>query len=160
MTCEGVRRQGPGLVPVPRLRLGQARFADPNGGVRRRQAGRMLALRWKRLPGSYCAFLLASVRTWRRRSCGAPGRLRQAHDEDAVLGRAPAAERYLSVNTIRTQAGSIYRKLGAASRSQAVARARELGLLEAEDGFDPIRAMPPACPRIGWHRWQAEGTWG
>jgi DNA-binding CsgD family transcriptional regulator len=41
-----------------------------------------------------------------------------------------AAERYLSQHTVRNQGKSIYRKLGAASRSQAVARARELGLLE------------------------------
>jgi len=41
-----------------------------------------------------------------------------------------AAEMYLSPHTIRAQGKSIYRKLGAASRSQAVARARELGLLE------------------------------
>jgi LuxR family transcriptional regulator, maltose regulon positive regulatory protein len=41
-----------------------------------------------------------------------------------------AAEMYLSPHTIRAQSKSIYRKLGAASRSQAVARARELGLLE------------------------------
>ena len=41
-----------------------------------------------------------------------------------------AAEMYLSVHTIKTQARSIYRKLGATSRSQAIARARELGLLE------------------------------
>ena len=41
-----------------------------------------------------------------------------------------AAEMYLSVHTIKTQAMSIYRKLGAAGRSQAVARTRELGLLE------------------------------
>ena len=41
-----------------------------------------------------------------------------------------AAEMYLSVHTIKTQARSIYRKLGAAGRSQAVGRARELGLLE------------------------------
>jgi LuxR family maltose regulon positive regulatory protein len=37
---------------------------------------------------------------------------------------------YLSPHTIRTQGKSVYRKLGAASRSEAVARARELGLLE------------------------------
>jgi DNA-binding CsgD family transcriptional regulator len=37
---------------------------------------------------------------------------------------------YLSPHTIRAQSKSIYRKLGAASRSRAVAQARELGLLE------------------------------
>jgi LuxR family maltose regulon positive regulatory protein len=41
-----------------------------------------------------------------------------------------AAELVLSPHTIKTQAGSIYRKLGASTRSQAVTRARELGLLE------------------------------
>lgn len=41
-----------------------------------------------------------------------------------------AAELYLSPHTVRAQGKAIYRKLGAASRSQAVARARELGLLE------------------------------
>ena len=40
------------------------------------------------------------------------------------------AEVYLSVHTIKTQARSIYRKLGVSSRNQAVTRARELGLLE------------------------------
>jgi len=37
----------------------------------------------------------------------------------------------LSPNTVKSQAISIYRKLGASSRSDAVARARELGLLES-----------------------------
>ena len=41
-----------------------------------------------------------------------------------------AGELFLSPNTIKSQAYSLYRKLGAASRSQAVARSRELGLLE------------------------------
>jgi LuxR family transcriptional regulator, maltose regulon positive regulatory protein len=41
-----------------------------------------------------------------------------------------AAELYLSRNTIKSQALSIYRKLSASSRNQAVARARALGLLE------------------------------
>jgi LuxR family transcriptional regulator, maltose regulon positive regulatory protein len=41
-----------------------------------------------------------------------------------------AAEMYLSPHTVRTQANSVYRKLGATTRSKAVARARELGLLE------------------------------
>ena len=37
---------------------------------------------------------------------------------------------FLSRNTIRSQAYSIYRKLGVSSRSQAVAQAGKLGLLE------------------------------
>jgi LuxR family maltose regulon positive regulatory protein len=41
-----------------------------------------------------------------------------------------AAEMFLSRNTIKTEANSIYRKLGATSRSQAVARSRELRLLD------------------------------
>ncbi len=41
-----------------------------------------------------------------------------------------AGELFLSRNTIKSQAVSIYQKLGASSRSQAVARSRELGLLE------------------------------
>jgi len=39
-------------------------------------------------------------------------------------------EMVLSPNTVRSQAMSVYGKLGASSRSQAVIRARELGLLE------------------------------
>ena len=39
-------------------------------------------------------------------------------------------EMFLSPNTVKSQAVSIYRKLGATSRSQAVTRSRELGLLE------------------------------
>jgi len=41
-----------------------------------------------------------------------------------------AGELFLSRNTIKSQANSIYRKLGASSRSQAVARSRDLALLE------------------------------
>jgi len=40
-----------------------------------------------------------------------------------------AAELSLSPHTVNSQAISIYRKLGASSRNQAVIRARELGLL-------------------------------
>jgi len=38
----------------------------------------------------------------------------------------------VSFNTVQTHLRSIYRKLGVASRMQAVERARELGLLEAD----------------------------
>ena len=41
-----------------------------------------------------------------------------------------AAEMYLSPHIIRTQAKSIYRKLGADNRVQAVTQARQLGLLD------------------------------
>ncbi len=41
------------------------------------------------------------------------------------------AEMFLSRNTVKSHAHSIYRKLGISSRSQAVARSVELGLLEA-----------------------------
>ena len=41
-----------------------------------------------------------------------------------------AAEMFLSPNTVKSQAYSLYRKLGASTRSQAVARSRELALLE------------------------------
>jgi LuxR family transcriptional regulator, maltose regulon positive regulatory protein len=40
------------------------------------------------------------------------------------------AEMFLSPHTVKSQAVSIYRKLGASSRHQAVTRSRELGLLE------------------------------
>jgi LuxR family maltose regulon positive regulatory protein len=36
---------------------------------------------------------------------------------------------YVSLNTVKTHARGVYRKLGASSREEAVARARELGLL-------------------------------
>jgi len=41
-----------------------------------------------------------------------------------------AAELFLSPHTVKSQAVSLYRKLGVSSRSQAIAGARELGLLE------------------------------
>jgi len=41
-----------------------------------------------------------------------------------------ASELFLSPNTVKTQAASLYRKLGASSRGEAVARSRELDLLE------------------------------
>jgi LuxR family maltose regulon positive regulatory protein len=41
-----------------------------------------------------------------------------------------AAELFVSPNTAKTHAVSIYRKLDAGTRGQAVARARELGFLE------------------------------
>ncbi len=45
--------------------------------------------------------------------------------------QAMAEDLYVSRNTVKTQAISIYRKLGVSSRGDAVARARELNILEA-----------------------------
>ncbi len=44
--------------------------------------------------------------------------------------QAMAQDLFVSRNTVKTQAISIYRKLGVSSRGDAVARSRELGLLE------------------------------
>jgi LuxR family maltose regulon positive regulatory protein len=44
--------------------------------------------------------------------------------------REMGTELFLSPNTVKSQATAVYRKLGVSSRSQAVARSRELGLLE------------------------------
>jgi LuxR family transcriptional regulator, maltose regulon positive regulatory protein len=45
--------------------------------------------------------------------------------------QAMAEDLFVSRNTVKTQAISIYRKLGVSSRAEAVERARELGLVEA-----------------------------
>jgi LuxR family maltose regulon positive regulatory protein len=43
--------------------------------------------------------------------------------------REIAAELYLSTNTVKTHQRHLYQKLGASSRTEAVERARALGLL-------------------------------
>jgi LuxR family maltose regulon positive regulatory protein len=50
---------------------------------------------------------------------------------------------FLSPHTVKTQAVSIYRKLDASTRSEAIERAIELGLLEPFPGV-PLRYRPPA----------------
>jgi LuxR family maltose regulon positive regulatory protein len=47
-----------------------------------------------------------------------------------MSGPEIAVELFLSPHTVKSQQMSLYRKLGVSSRSQAIARARELGLLE------------------------------
>jgi LuxR family maltose regulon positive regulatory protein len=44
--------------------------------------------------------------------------------------REIAGRLFVSANTVKTQAHAVYRKLDASSRSQAVSRASELGLLD------------------------------
>jgi LuxR family maltose regulon positive regulatory protein len=45
--------------------------------------------------------------------------------------REIAERTFVSANTVKTQANAVYRKLDVRSRSEAVTRARELGLLDA-----------------------------
>jgi LuxR family maltose regulon positive regulatory protein len=45
---------------------------------------------------------------------------------------------HVSRNTIKTQAISVYRKLGVSSRSEAVAVAEDLGLVEAAESSDQL----------------------
>lgn len=48
---------------------------------------------------------------------------------DTASRPAIAARLYVSVNTVRAQLSTPYRKLGAASRSQALLRLHEVGLV-------------------------------
>ena len=59
---------------------------------------------------------------------------------------------FLSPYTVKSQAMSIYRKLGASSRSQAVARARELGLLGGmiTRSFIPSGGWAPTRHEVSW----------
>jgi LuxR family transcriptional regulator, maltose regulon positive regulatory protein len=74
----------------------------------------------------------------KERSSSAPGSSALTAAELRLLPMLPthlsfpeiAAEMSLSPHTVKSQAFSIYRKLGVSSRSQAVTRSRELGLLE------------------------------
>jgi LuxR family maltose regulon positive regulatory protein len=51
------------------------------------------------------------------------------HISEGLTNREIAARLYLSLYTVKAHARSIYDKLDAHSRTQAVARARELGVL-------------------------------
>jgi LuxR family maltose regulon positive regulatory protein len=74
----------------------------------------------------------------RQRGAGSPGASALTAAELRVLpllashltAAEIAAELSVSVHTVKSQQSSLYRKLGTSSRSQAVTRARELGLLE------------------------------
>jgi LuxR family maltose regulon positive regulatory protein len=46
-----------------------------------------------------------------------------------------ADELFVSTHTIKSHVGSIYRKLGASTRSQAVARSREIALLDSVETY-------------------------
>ncbi len=72
------------------------------------------------------------------RTAALPSRFDSAASPRSDAGFSPAprasaliaAELFLSPHTIKSQAVSLYRKLGASSQSQGVARAREPGMPE------------------------------
>ena len=64
---------------------------------------------------------------------------------------------FVSRNTVKTQAISVYRKLGASSRSEAVDRAEALGLIELPARITPSRVMQPP-PRARWNRARMAAT--
>ena len=57
-----------------------------------------------------------------------------------LSNREIGRELYVSVTTVRSHAQAVYRKLGVATRAEAVARARELGLLPGVDGSRATKA--------------------
>ena len=58
--------------------------------------------------------------------------LRTLHFLPTHLSFREIGERvYVSANTVKTQANAVYRKLDVSCRSEAVSRARQLGLLDA-----------------------------
>jgi LuxR family transcriptional regulator, maltose regulon positive regulatory protein len=63
----------------------------------------------------------------------------------ALTQQEIARELYVSVNTVRSQIQGIYRKVGTASRQEAVARARELGLLSGA-AKQSLATTPDAAP--------------
>ena len=87
------------------------------------------------------------------------------HRETRVLNYLPtnlsareiAGELYLSVNTVKTHQRHLYQKLGACSRTQAVEKARALGLL-APSAPRPYRGHARARHRPVTRGARSEGT--
>jgi LuxR family maltose regulon positive regulatory protein len=59
-----------------------------------------------------------------------------------LSNREIGRELYVSVNTVRSHVQAVYRKLDVATRADAVAHARELGLLPEVDGPDRSLSQP------------------
>jgi LuxR family transcriptional regulator, maltose regulon positive regulatory protein len=109
------------LLARARAIVAALRDADELAGARIEQTERTLRLR----------------RPTRERDTDAAPYWELSERELAVLRLLPsklsqreiAGELYVSFNTVKTHTRAIFRKLGAASRAEAVARARELGLV-------------------------------
>jgi LuxR family maltose regulon positive regulatory protein len=101
-----------------------------------RQSGRLEAA--TRLSIRYLAELLATL-AQETRALGASERLAEPLSERELevlaliaaggSNREIAARLFISISTVKTHLNNLYRKLGAANRTQAVTRARDLNLL-------------------------------
>ena len=88
---------------------------------------------------------LRAARRVRRQQAALVDRLGITDAESRVLAQLPTHRSleeigevlYISRNTVKTHAVSIYRKLGVSGRSAAVERAREVGLLDADRVVTP-----------------------
>ena len=111
--------------------LGSGEAAAPG----RRAARTILVFR---VPNGYLRAETLRARLAKERGSSAPGASTLTAAELRLLPLLSthlsmpeiAGELFLSRNTIKSQAISIYRKLGTSSRNQAVTRSRELGLME------------------------------
>jgi LuxR family maltose regulon positive regulatory protein len=114
-------------------RLVAAQLSDQTaaGGVPLGYLGRLLrAFEHESPPGVSAA---------RRRGAGIPGLVEALSERELEVLRLLAAgkpnrdiadELYVTSDTVKKHASHIYNKLGAANRTEATARARELGLLD------------------------------
>ncbi|HYH62080.1 MAG TPA: LuxR C-terminal-related transcriptional regulator [Solirubrobacterales bacterium] len=74
-----------------------------------------------------------------------PAELKLLHMLPTHFSFRQIAERsFVSQNTVKTQAQSVYRKLGVSSRAEAVACARAAGLLDPEAEDSPMRGDAPS----------------
>jgi LuxR family maltose regulon positive regulatory protein len=116
------------------LRLGDAGDAE----LRLEEAARALRrLPEATVPAEWLAEARAGLAAFAAPGCATHGSLTTA--ELRILGYLPthlsfreiAQRTFVSGNTVKTQANAVYRKLDVSCRSDAVARARALGLLDA-----------------------------
>ena len=63
--------------------------------------------------------------------------------------REIAEQLFVSTNTVKTQARSIYRKLGVSSRAEAVATAGAAGLIETGERLASVSSTVKAQDRVG-----------
>jgi LuxR family maltose regulon positive regulatory protein len=139
----GLTHALPWLAVQVRLELGHAyvTLRDREAAVRvLEQAREILAIRPKLgVLSAGPAALASEIEAMPQTSDGASSRLTAAELRLLPLLATHLSFReigqrlYVSRNTIKTQAISVYRKLGVSSRSEAIVRAGEIGLVAAEE---------------------------